>query len=64
MTVVSVFLVLAPIIDSPRVEYLFAFLFILTGPVLYAVFVINADRIAPKVERVMCKCCNVIVVYC
>ncbi|KAK7913138.1 hypothetical protein WMY93_013349 [Mugilogobius chulae] len=39
MTVVSFYLVLAPIIDKPEIEYLYCTIFILSGLILYYIFV-------------------------
>ncbi len=35
VVVVSVYLVLAPIIDKPQLEFLYAFLFIIAGLIFY-----------------------------
>lgn len=37
--VISMYLVVAPIIDSPRIEYLYALLFIFAGLIFYVPFV-------------------------
>lgn len=37
--VISIYLVVAPIIDTPRIEYLYALLFILGGLIFYVPFV-------------------------
>lgn len=37
--VVAIFLVLAPIIDDPQIEYLYVTLFILSGAILYVPFI-------------------------
>ncbi|KAG8201207.1 hypothetical protein JTE90_019846, partial [Oedothorax gibbosus] len=39
MVVVSAYLVLAPIIEDPRVEYFYALLFLLSGLLFYIPFV-------------------------
>ncbi|XP_076470410.1 b(0,+)-type amino acid transporter 1-like [Babylonia areolata] len=39
MLCVAVYLVVAPIVDSPQIEFLYAFLFILAGVVVYVPFV-------------------------
>lgn len=52
LLVVSFYLVLAPIIDKPAIEYLFSVLFILSGLLLYYPFVHRrvqwADRLMSK----------------
>ncbi|KAL8559421.1 hypothetical protein ACOMHN_045218 [Nucella lapillus] len=40
MTLVSLYLVVAPIVDSPRIEFIYALLFILGGLVFYVPFVL------------------------
>ena len=37
--IVAVFLVLAPIVNDPRIEFLYAFLFIVSGLIVYVPFV-------------------------
>ena len=42
---VAVFIVVAPIVQSPRVEFLYAIAFILTGVLFYIAFVTYAFRL-------------------
>lgn len=37
--IVAVFLVIAPIVDNPRIEFLYAFIFIVAGLIFYFPFV-------------------------
>ena len=39
MLIISVYLVIGPIVDNPKIEYLYATLFILAGFLLYVPFV-------------------------
>ena len=39
MVVISLYLVIAPIVDNPQIEYLYSILFMLAGAVLYIPFV-------------------------
>ncbi|KAK2166808.1 hypothetical protein LSH36_35g08111 [Paralvinella palmiformis] len=48
--VVSLFLVVAPIIDKPRIEYLYAFLFIIGGLIFYIPFV-HFKKELPGMEK-------------
>uniref|UniRef100_A0A3B3ZS47 b(0,+)-type amino acid transporter 1 n=1 Tax=Periophthalmus magnuspinnatus TaxID=409849 RepID=A0A3B3ZS47_9GOBI len=48
MTLVSFYLVLAPIIDKPEIEYLYCTVFILSGLILYYVFVYKKVKWAHK----------------
>ncbi|XP_033845282.1 b(0,+)-type amino acid transporter 1 [Periophthalmus magnuspinnatus] len=51
MTLVSFYLVLAPIIDKPEIEYLYCTVFILSGLILYYVFVYKKVKWAHKMMR-------------
>ena len=42
---VSIYLVLAPIIQTPRVEFLYAFLFVISGLIFYFPFVVYAKSL-------------------
>ena len=39
MLVISAYLVIAPVVDNPQIEYLYAIMFMLVGAVLYVPFV-------------------------
>ena len=39
MVIISLYLVIAPVVDNPQIEYLYAILFMLVGAVLYIPFV-------------------------
>ena len=39
MVLISLYLVIAPIVDNPQIEYLYSILFMLAGAVLYIPFV-------------------------
>lgn len=39
MLVISAYLVIAPVVDNPQIEYLYAIMFMLAGAVLYVPFV-------------------------
>lgn len=55
VTLVSVFLVLAPIISKPEMEYLYCMLFILSGIIFYFLFVYYkfgwAQKISSKCQQ-------------
>ena len=52
--VVSLFLVVAPIIDQPRIEYLYAFLFIIGGLIFYVPF-IHFKKELPGMGKYSCS---------
>ena len=54
MVVLSVYLVLAPIIDDPKVEFLYAGLFILAGLIFYVPFV-HFEYILPGMGMFLSK---------
>ena len=37
--IISVYLVIAPIVDNPQIEYLYSILFMVSGAILYIPFV-------------------------
>ena len=39
MLIISLYLVIAPIVDNPQIEYLYSILFMAVGAVLYVPFV-------------------------
>ena len=39
MVLISLYLVIAPIVDNPQIEYLYSILFMLAGAILYIPFV-------------------------
>lgn len=44
VSIISVYLVLAPIIEKPQIEYLYATLYILSGALLYVPFCVYKVR--------------------
>jgi len=49
--IVSIYLVVAPIINTPRIEFLYAFLFTISGLVVYVPFVVYQKRL-PYMDQV------------
>ena len=58
MVLISCYLVLAPIIDKPEMEYLYCTMFIFSGLVLYYPFVYRKVR---WLNKYIGKCCFLVV---
>ena len=51
---VSIYLVIAPIINDPRIEFLYAFVFVISGLVFYVPFVVMKKSLPYTGKTLMC----------
>lgn len=52
MLIISVYLVIGPIVDNPKIEYLYATVFILAGFVVYVPFVYY-QKVLPGMSKLL-----------